>query len=318
MQIVQKISKVIDVKFVSLGFIAILAVGAFVFWLSDNPFARTFQIGAALLCIGLCGTSTAVVIRLFRSARLLARITGVIFVAIALLLCGLCAVFLHQNRLILRSDLRATDWQADTQYLADLIPRVHPKPFAHVSVGAYRDNVGDATSKITSGSEAQTEMSLVKLVASLQDGHSTLFPFQPATGFRMLPLQIYLLGDGWYVTDASPRYAHLVGKRIVSVGSERVEEALTIVRPYVGADNEATIEDRAPLYLLCPEVLQALGVSQSADSVRFQVSDERGSIDEVEIRPVSLVGYLYWYFEPLQQWKHKPAQEQLPLYRQYL
>jgi len=57
-------------------------------------------------------------------------------------------------------------------------------------------------------------MSLVKLVASLQDGHSTLFPFQPATGFRMLPLQIYLLGDGWYITDASPRYAHLVGKRI--------------------------------------------------------------------------------------------------------
>jgi hypothetical protein len=68
-------------------------------------------------------------------------------------------------------------------------------------------------------------VSFVKLVATVQDGHSTLFPFQPGTGFRMLPLQIYLFSDGWYITDASPAYAHVVGKRLVSIGSTRVEDS---------------------------------------------------------------------------------------------
>lgn len=156
--------------------------------------------------------------------------------------------------------MSVTDWRDDAEYLADLIPRVHPNAFAHVSRESFQSQVTDVETMLKSRTQTQRVMSLVRLVALLGDGHSTLFPFQPATGFGMLPLQIYLFSDGWYVTSPSPAYTNTAGVRVLRIGSKSAEEAFTIVRPYIGADNEATLQDRASWYLLCPQVLQALGI----------------------------------------------------------
>jgi len=297
--------------------VASVATGAALFWLSDNPFLLSFRTGAALIVLGLCGCATVALIVIMRSRHLVLKGLGAIILSIAVGLAIAGLILLHRNRLLWPSKLSIQDWETDAKYLTDLIPRAHPNAFANLSPRVFRDQAAEAQAQIPSRSEAEVEMSLVRLVASIQDGHSTLFPFQPAAGFRMLPLQIYLFSDGWYITDSSPKYRNVVGKHLLRLGAKRIEEAFAIVHPFVGADNESTVQDRAPLYLLCPEVLQALGIVSGANVVRLTIADESGNLSEVDVRPTSLIRYLYWYFEPLQQWKRKPPQSASPLYRQY-
>ena len=133
----------------------------------------------------------------------------------------------------------------------------------------------------------------------------------------MLPLQLYRFSDGWYITDASPRYQYLVGLRVMRIGTRGVEEVYAIFHPFVGADNEATVKDRIPLYMVCPEALQTEGIAPSSSTaVVFTVADPNGRDSDVNIEPVGLVRYFYWYFQPLQTWKHKSDESNLPLYRQ--
>jgi len=302
-------------KVLSLGFLGAI-LGLSVSWLSDNPFALTFQTGAVLIAVGLMVAAGAALMTLFRSRRVLARIVAVSCIVVGLLSVFLVGILTAKNRILWRSRLTKESWKQDVRYLSNLIVRVHPNAFAHVSQDIYDQEIADLQAQLSSLTDQQIEMRLVRLVAILQDGHSTLFPFQPATGFRMLPLQLFLFSDGWYVTDARPKYKWMVGRQVLRIGSKSVDEAYSMLRPFVGADNEVTIEDRAPFYLLCPEVLQAEGIAPDSDSVRFSIEGPQGTPTEVDIEPVALTTYLYWYFAPLQRWKRKPSEAAPPLYRQ--
>lgn len=302
-------------KVLSLGLLGAI-LGLSLFWMSDNPFAPTFQTGAVLMAVGLMVAGGAALMMLFRSRKVLARIVAVSCIVAGLLSLFLVVMLAAKNRILWQSRLPKESWQQDVRYLSDLIVRVHPNAFAHVSQDTYDREVADLQAQLSSLTDQQIEMRLVRLVAILQDGHSTLFPFQPATGFRMLPLQLFLFSDGWYVTDARPKYKWMVGRHVLRVGSKSVDEAYSMLRPFVGADNEITIEDRAPFYLLCPEVLQSEGIAPNSDSVRFSIEDPQGTPTEVDIEPIALTTYLYWYFAPLQRWKRKPSEAALPPYRQ--
>src|SRR5260370_7738190 len=107
----------------------------------------------------------------------------------------------------------------------------------------------------------------------------------------------------------------MVGRRVLRIGSKTVDEAYSKLRPFVGADNEATVEDRAPFYLLCPEVLQAEAIAQDRDSVRFSIEGPEFAPTEVDIESIALTTYLYWYSALLQHRQRKPPHAPLPLSR---
>ena len=60
------------------------------FWLSDNPFALTFQAGAVLIEAGLMVAAVAAFIILFRSRHVAARIVAVFCIVVGLLSVFLC------------------------------------------------------------------------------------------------------------------------------------------------------------------------------------------------------------------------------------
>jgi len=182
-------------KVLSLGFLGAI-LGLSVSWLSDNPFALTFQTGAVLIAVGLMVAAGAALMTLFRSRRVLARIVAVSCIVVGLLSVFLVGILAAKNRILWRSRLTKESWKQDVRYLSNLIVRVHPNAFAHVSQDIYDQEIADLQAQLSSLTDQQIEMRLVRLVAILQDGHSTLFPFQPATGFRMLPLQLFLFSDG--------------------------------------------------------------------------------------------------------------------------
>lgn len=151
---------------------ASVVTGAALFWLSDNPYLLSFRTGAALIVLGLFGCVTVTLMEIMRSRHLVLKALGALILLIAggLAIAGL--ILLHRNRLLWPSKLTIQDWETDAKYLTDLIPRVHPGPFANLFPRSFRDQAEEAQAQIPSRSEAEVEMSLVCLVASIQDGQS--------------------------------------------------------------------------------------------------------------------------------------------------
>lgn len=173
---------------------------------------------------GVAGTFVTFTGFLLRCRTVPLRIAGLVVAATAVAIGAVVVSWLHWQRIVWRSALKTSAWESDAAHLIELVPRAHPNAFAHETRDTFADASAQLQEAASSGNAAVVEMAMVRLVASLQDGHSTIFPFQPATGFHMLPLQLSHFSDGWYVIDTSPTYRHLLGKQVVSIGDRNLDE----------------------------------------------------------------------------------------------
>jgi hypothetical protein len=122
----------------------------------------------------------------------------------------------------------------------------------------------------------------MRMVAMLQDGHTMLIATSFSAG-GVLPLVLRPFEDGLYVAAASAEQARNVGAKVVRIGDLPADEALERVLSIVSGDNRYTRLDRAPLWLMLPGLLHALGVSPTADRVTLELEHAPGVRETVTI-----------------------------------
>jgi tetratricopeptide (TPR) repeat protein len=114
---------------------------------------------------------------------------------------------------------------------------------------------------------------MMRIVALVGDGHTRIDPRKDENfQFESLPLKLYDFDDGIFVRAADPRFARLVGWRVEAVGGVPIAEAQRRVGELISADTEMGKRQLAPLYLEMPEILQALGLSDSQESARLTLT----------------------------------------------
>jgi hypothetical protein len=128
--------------------------------------------------------------------------------------------------------------------------------------------------------ELEREELLVELMrftalAGVRDGHTGIFPLDPAhrEPMHLYPLRLYHFPEGVFVVGQVGERRDLVGKRLVAVGDVPLGEALRRVRPLVPRDNEHSLRARAVQWLVTAEVLHGLGVTHERLRSRFRFAD---------------------------------------------
>ncbi len=290
--------------------------GAVLFYFTDDPFDPLFLLGLGFGAVGAISAGLLLAYRLIRARGFWAKFAGYGSGSLLLVIVFAFVVILPNYRAFLYHRLRPDEWQDDLKYLANRITQIHPNPFSIHSRVEFENLVRDLNQRIPTLTDSEIEMGFAKVVAFVGDGHTDLIPFQPATGFSMYPLQLYYFSDGVYVTEAALRYQDLVGYRLAKIGDAPIEEVHHILRKYIGADNEWTAKDRAPLYYVCREILQAQGIVAPNEDARFTFTNANGQVRSLVLTPTSLLRYFYWYFKPLQKWKYTPKVA-TPLCRQH-
>jgi len=294
----------------------ITLVGLVLFYFVDDVFSPFFTI--SLICVigGLLLTGFVLAVSLVRSPRMWKKIFGYVGSSLLLLVSVAIVIAVVDFRFFFYHKLSKEEWKQDLRFLADNIEKIHPNPFGMIKKEDFEHEVTNVEERIPNLSDEQISMQLIKLEAMIGDGHSTSFPFQPSTGFKMYPLQLYHFSDGLYVTDASDQYRQVVGTRVVKIGSLPVEQVYEILKPFVAADNEFTIKERISLYYVCTGVLHSQGITDSTDEAQWTFADDSGNESTLALRPVSIVSYFYWYIRPFQRLKYKHAIDpSTPLYR---
>ncbi len=179
---------------------------------------------------------------------------------------------------VFADEQRDSDWREDLRFLTAMVREIHPRPFGRVPEARFDSAAASLAREIPGLRDHEVMIGLMRLVAMLEDGHSMVFPFGPRLGFHVfVPVRLYSFEDGLFVLSAAEPYARYAGAKVLRVGSLEAREALTRVLAITSGDNDQTRLDRAPLLLMMPRVLQAIGASSDSARVRFEVQLPNGS-----------------------------------------
>jgi tetratricopeptide (TPR) repeat protein len=178
----------------------------------------------------------------------------------------------------------AERWREDLRYMADQMPRLHNNLFHTITREQFETAVKKLDERIPTLARHQIIVEMARLTALVNDGHTNVYPTRDAKiGFRQFPLKMYFFKDGLFVRAATAEHAALVGAKVVKIGKVSVEQAYAAVREIIGQDNEMDAKFFAPHLLAMPEVLHALGLSESPESAKFTFEIEgRQAVVEVK------------------------------------
>src|SRR5215203_2079711 len=168
------------------------------------------------------------------------------------------------------SQAEAEKWRDDLRHMAREMEERHKNLFHTTTRAQFEGAVRKLHERIPALARHQIVVELARIAASVGDGHTNVAPTRdPKIGFRTLPFKLYLFKDGMYVRAAERSHAELLGARVIKIGDLGVAESVARARAIVGRDNEMDVKFFAPLLLAMPEVLHALGLSESPEAARF-------------------------------------------------
>jgi hypothetical protein len=163
-------------------------------------------------------------------------------------------------------ELTAEQWRQDLRFMVGEIERRHANPYHHVSRADFEAAAARLESQIPTLQRNAIIVGMMRIAAMVGDGHTRVDPRKDAAfGFRSLPLRLYWFDDGIWVRAVAPGHEDLLAARVDAIGGVAIDEALKRVSTLASRENAMGPKLFAPIYLAMPDVLEAVGLSDSRD-----------------------------------------------------
>lgn len=185
------------------------------------------------------------------------------------------------------AETRDARWQQAVAYLGSQLPTLHVDPYFKVSEEEFQDSVTKLSNAVPTLNDEQIVVEMLRIIASLGDGHTRAYPESEPVGFPRLPLEMRWVEDGLMVVSASPEYRQAVGAQVLQIGEYPLAEVYNAVQPLISADNEIQILDGTQMYMAMPAILYGLNLIPEKDRVTFQFEAHAGSQFSLELQPAT-------------------------------
>ncbi|MDH3214862.1 MAG: S41 family peptidase [Candidatus Krumholzibacteria bacterium] len=169
-------------------------------------------------------------------------------------------------------NLSTHEWRQDLQYMARQLEQWHANLYHTVDREEFEAAVAALDRDIPNLAPHQIIVGLSRIVASVGDAHTYLFPpFDGPFAFGKYPVQYEWFSDGLFVTVADRSLTRILGAQVLRMGKVAVDSALSLAGEIGYRENASTTRITAPRVLVIPEVLHALGIIDDAGPVRLLV-----------------------------------------------
>ncbi len=202
-------------------------------------------------------------------------------------------------------------WRQDLHFLADNLTRLHPGVYRNITPEQFQNELDAIDAAIPSLPDHLVIARMVRLVAMIGDGHSSLSFTSGSAPFRRYPIDLQVFSDGLFVTGVTStpaegargraNYPRAVGAKVVRIGETDILDAAVATLPFVSFENEAWAKNRLPLFLYTPEILNAAGVLPDMQYGRFTFEDVNGQQFEMEFAPIARDVTINWLRSPVPQ-----------------
>lgn len=193
---------------------------------------------------------------------------------VVVLLISLCipAVCLAQSS----SADRDQRWRDDLKYFATEFPARHIHFKKLYSQPNFDNEIATLEKEIPTLSDSKIALRLMRLVASANVGHTTIYFPQMKLGFWPTPLTFKWFSDGLAVVGAAPVYSEALGTRVLQIGSLTPEQLLDRVAPYISHENDTWLREQSPAYFRNVEILKQVGAIDQDGRIKLTLAKPGG------------------------------------------
>ncbi|MFH1312634.1 MAG: hypothetical protein ABIJ00_05350 [Candidatus Eisenbacteria bacterium] len=211
-------------------------------------------------------------------------------------LCAIAAILLFvsleptaEAEPTLGDSARVQRWITDLEFFAKELPERHVNLFFTLPEDEFRERIDVLKAEIPRLQDYEILVSLMRILAAIGDSHTGL-NVDNTGAFHRLPVSLNWFSDGLYVVRTTPDYRDLLGKRLVGIEGNHVDEVSQTVSEVVVFDNSSQMKLRVPGSMVTPEVLLALGLAASRDSILIDVE----GVGEVWLKPLEVKADMEW------------------------
>ena len=166
------------------------------------------------------------------------------------------------------------------------LPRRHKNLYHTLSRDEFERAVAQLAAAIPSLQDHQIIVRVIEIAAKVGDGHT--YVHLPPT-FRRYPLGLRWFGNDLRVTAGAKEYCDVLGSRVVKVGGIAVQDVQARVLTLLPqGENEWFLLNNSPNMMLCPEVLEAVGVAPDVGPTPFTLQIDDGRESTLVISPIAL------------------------------
>ena len=182
----------------------------------------------------------------------------------------------------------AEKWREDLRYMAREMPKYHANLYHTITREQFDAEIKKLDERIPTLARHQIIVEMMRITARVNDGHSNVYPTRDAKiAFRQFPIKMYFFKDGLFVRAATGENANLLGAKVLKIGNATIESVHRAVLEIIGKDNEMGADLFAPHLLAMPEILHALGLSDSPDHAKFTF-EINGKQSVRDLKPMGL------------------------------
>jgi tetratricopeptide (TPR) repeat protein len=189
------------------------------------------------------------------------------------------------------------EWLADLESLVSHIESVHADPWFRLPRARFDVMRAELEATIRAGDTEAIVAGFMRLLASIQDGHSSVDPVGERVVFdRWFPIRIDELAEGLFLAAVPKGRAELLGARVERIGSLSAAEAWRRIRELAEGDNALSRQYRASYVASQANLLRGLGVVEQVERLPLALRLSDGSTSAVEIESVQTRYSLMWFW----------------------
>lgn len=177
-------------------------------------------------------------------------------------------------------------WHEDLAYLAKELPAKHKNLFFKLTKDEFHKEVADLDRQIPSLSDDQITVGLMKLAASVGDGHTVISNRGNPLLTTVLPMNFYQFKDGIFIVAADEKYRQALRGRVIRIGNMDTQSAGRAISTAISHENDAWLKGAIPFMLKYPRFLAALGITPSAKHAVFKVVTTVGKVLRIDVAAV--------------------------------
>jgi hypothetical protein len=172
---------------------------------------------------------------------------------------------------------RVARWREDLGFLARELPARHKNLFFHLTKEEFEAAVAELDAAIPKLGDDEVVVELMRLVASVGDGHTSLQQGAAPVAWNRLPIRVRRFSDGLRIVAVGRDHRDALGGELVSVGGVAADEAWRRVSEVVSHENVAALDAFAPATFELPFVLHGLRLSPDSSHASFEVRSDGGA-----------------------------------------
>lgn len=186
------------------------------------------------------------------------------------------------------ADDRVKKWRADLGFLATEFAARHKNAFFECPRERWDGRVEEIRGRLGEMSDAEVLAALRQLVAMIGDAHSTVWADKESSvsASRMYPVACAWLSDGVYPAVLPREHEGLIGRRLVRVGSQSINDVIARLSLVQATDNESGRKNQTMATLREADTLAALGIVKDIEHAEWVLADGDGNETTIVTAPI--------------------------------